>query len=185
MRHSQMQREHRTHTETTTDTRAWELAFGVVPLEAVESPILQEGIAYWSKLRDGRKFPARKDVTARGLKTILRNTVLLRVIDGGRDYEYRVVGDAFLLAHHFFPQGHLWSEVRAVAPDYAAAVKPAYDMVVETPEPHARSGWTEKSERNPEPIFAEAVYLPIGPDERTVDHILALAAYVRGIHVDK
>ena len=175
----------RTNAAEPNQIRAWELAFGSIPLEDVESEVLRQGIAYWRELCDGRPLPARSDITARGLRSILRNSVLLRVIDGGSDYEYRIVGDAFLQAHHFFPQGRNWSEVQAVAPDYAAAVKPAYDQTVATAKPHARCGWTVRSERNPEPIYTEAVYLPLGPVERTVDHILVVAAYIRRLHIDK
>ena len=180
-----MQSEDSTNAAEPNQIRAWERAFGSIPLDDVESDVVRQGVALWRRLCDGRPFPARVDITARGLGGILRNTVLLRVIDGGADYEYRIVGDAFLQAHHFFPQGRNWSEVQAVAPDYAAAVKPAYDETVATLKPHARCGWTVRSERNPEPVYTEAVYLPLGPDEHTVDHILALAAYVRRLQIDK
>ncbi|HEY0283701.1 MAG TPA: PAS domain-containing protein, partial [Rhizomicrobium sp.] len=79
--------------------------------EEVDSPILKHGFAYWKDLRAGREFPARSDITPRGLGSLLRNALLLRVIDRGEDYEYRIVGDAHVLAHGVSVQGKLWSQV--------------------------------------------------------------------------
>src|SRR5262249_55294607 len=66
-------------------------ASGIIPLDAIDNPILQQGLAYWHRLRGQRPYPARADLMPRDLSPLLRHVVLLRVLDGGGDYEYRIV----------------------------------------------------------------------------------------------
>jgi hypothetical protein len=162
-----------------------ELAYSSIPLPEVDNAILQQGLVYWRALAGDRSFPTRGDITPRGLVGLLRNTKLLRVIDGGKDYEFRIAGDAFVLAHGVSFQGKYQSEVAALLPSYAAAVKVVYDRVVATAEPLAMRGWIARGVRKAEHIYAEGVYLPLGPDEKTVDHILAFAVYVPRDRLEK
>ncbi len=148
-----------------------------IPLAEVDSAILLDGIALWRSLSKGRPFPSRADITPRTLKTLLRNTSLVRVIDGGRDYEYRIVGDAFVLAHGGSFQGKRWSETVGVAPGYHDYVKPVFDQVVREAEPVATRGWIDRGTGTTGYIYSEYVFLPLG--ETVVDHILVFAVYIR------
>jgi hypothetical protein len=150
---------------------------GRIALNEIDSPVLQQGIAYWRSLCAGRNFPARGDVTPRGLSSLLRNTTLLRVVDGGADYDYRIVGDAYVMAHGMSFQGKLWSETDKLSPGYHAMIKSIYDRVVRKKEPVALRGWIERSRQQCEPIYSEYVFLPLGTDGATVDHILVFAVY--------
>jgi hypothetical protein len=149
-----------------------------VALSEVDSPILLSGIALWRGLCGERKFPERNDVTPRALKALLRYTTLLRVIDGGKDYEYRIVGDAYVMAHGVSFQGKLWSETAGVSPGYHARIKPVYDRVVREGEPLATRGWIERGNGSAGQIYCEYVFLPLGSEEEGVDHILVFAVYV-------
>jgi hypothetical protein len=155
-----------------------------IPLEEIDSPILLQGIAYWRRLRGEQPFPARADVTPRGLGNLLRNTTLLRVVDGGKDYEYRIVGDAYVMAHGTTFQGLCWSEIGKLSPGYHSMIKWTYDRVVRTAEPVAMRGWIERGGHSNEYIYSEYVFLPLG-DSKTVDHILIFAVYVPRGTVDK
>jgi hypothetical protein len=147
-----------------------------IALSEINSPILQDGIALWRRLCGGRKYPAREDVTPRLLKGLLRNTTLLRVINGGRDYEYRIVGDAFVQAHGRSYQGMLWSETAALSRGYHDRIKPVYDHVVQAGEPLATRGWIERGDGSSENIYSEYAFLPLG--KTAVDHILIFAVYL-------
>jgi len=149
-----------------------------IALNDIENPIVRQGIVYWAGLCRGRRYPARSDVTPRGLKGMLRNTTLLKVVDGGRDYEYRIIGDAYVMAHGRSYQGLKWSETARFSPGYHASIKPVYDSVVRTGEPMATRGWIEKGNRAREHVYCEYVFLPLGSEERGVDHILVFAVYV-------
>jgi hypothetical protein len=152
--------------------------FGRIAINEIESPLLVQAVAYWKRLAAGRVFPARSDVTPRSLGPLLRYTTLLRVVDGGSDYEYRIVGDAFVLAHGVSFQGRRWSEVGRLSPRFHRMIKPVYDSVVETREPLATRGWIERSAGTDEYIYCEYIYLPLGAAPSAVDHILIFAVYI-------
>jgi hypothetical protein len=149
-----------------------------IALCEIDSTILLQGVAYWRGLCRERKFPSRNDVTPRGLAGLLRYTTLLRVIDGGKDYEFRIVGDAYVMAHGTSFQGKRWSETDKIARGYHAMIKSAYDRVVRKGEPVAMRGWIERGGRSSELIYSEYLFLPLGEDDTTVDHILVFAVYV-------
>ena len=149
-----------------------------IALAEIDSTILLQGIAYWRGLCRERKFPARADVTPRGLAGLLRYTTLLRVIDGGKDYEYRIVGDAYVMAHGTSFQGKRWSDTDKLSPGYHAAIKSTYDRVVRKGEPVAMRGWIERGGKNSGLVYSEYLFLPLGESDQTVDHILVFAVYV-------
>ncbi len=149
-----------------------------IPLGEIDSQILVQAVAYWRRLAAGRKFPARSDVTPRGLRNLLRYTTLIRVVDGGKDYEYRIVGDAYVMAHGVSFQGRLWSEIEQQSPRFHRMIKPVYDFVVKTGEPAATRGWIERGAGANEHIYSEYVYLPLGRDQSAVDYILIFAVYI-------
>jgi hypothetical protein len=148
-----------------------------IALEAVDNSILLDGITLWRSLCRGQKFPSRNDVTPRALKGLLRNTTLVKVIDGGKDYEYRIVGDAYVLAHGTSFQGRLWSDTAKFSPGYKSYIKPIYDKVVREAQPVATRGWIERGVGSTGRVFCEYVFLPLG--ETDVDHILIFAVYLR------
>jgi hypothetical protein len=149
-----------------------------IALGEIDSTILLQGAAYWRGLCRERRFPARRDVTPRGLASLLRYTTLLRVMDGGEDYEYRIVGDAYVLAHGVSFQGKRWSETDKVSPGYHAMIKSTYDRVVRKGEPVAMRGWIERGAKKSELVYCEYLFLPLGDSDKTVDHILVFAVYV-------
>jgi len=149
-----------------------------IALEEIDSTVLLQGFAYWRGLCRTRKFPSRHDVAPRGLAGLLRHTTLLRVIDGGVDYEFRVVGDAYVMAHGTSFQGMCWSETERLSPGFHAMIKSTYDRVVRKGEPVATRGWIDRGGRGSELIYSEYLFLPLGEDDATVDHILVFAVYV-------
>lgn len=151
---------------------------GPIDVDLVESAIVRAGVAYWKRLAGGRRFPDRNDVTPRDIRGLLRNVVLLRVIDSGRDYEYRIVGDAHVTAHGFCMQGKTLSQMDDYAPGYSAILKPLYDNPVRRRTPLALRGWLSMGEDGAEFVYSESVFLPLGPDDETVDHVLNFSVYV-------
>jgi hypothetical protein len=150
---------------------------GPIALELVESEIVRAGVAYWKRCAAGRKYPDRGDISPREIRGLLRNVVLLRVIDSGRDYEYRIVGDAHVIAHGFSMQGKNLSRMDDHAPGYGAILKQLYDYPVRRGTPLALRGWLSMGEEGAEFVFSESVFLPLGPDDETVDHVLNFSVY--------
>jgi len=113
------------------------------------------------------------------MRDLLRNVVLLRVIDCGRDYEYRIVGDAHVLAHGFSMHGKNLSQMDGHAPGYGAILKQLYDYPVRRGTPLALRGWLSMGEDDrAEFVYSESVFLPLGPDDDTVDHVLNFSVYL-------
>ena len=151
---------------------------GPISVDLVESEIVRAGVAYWRRLCHGRKYPDRNEITPRDIRGLLRNTVLLRVVDGGRDYEYRIVGDAHVMAHGFCMQGKNLTHLDDYAPGYGAILKPLYDSPVRRGTPLALRGWLSIGADGSEFLYSESVFLPLGPNEETVDHVLNFSVYV-------
>jgi hypothetical protein len=151
---------------------------GPIALELVESEIVRAGVAYWKRCAAGRKYPDRTELFPQDIRGLLRNVVLLRVIDSGRDYEYRIVGDAHVIAHGFCMQGKNLSQMDDHAPGYGAILKQLYDYPVSRCAPLALRGWLAMGEEGSEFLYSESVFLPLGPNGEMVDHVLNFSVYV-------
>jgi hypothetical protein len=153
-----------------------ESASGIIALDAVESPILQQAIAYWRRLKRERTYPSRQEMTPRELAPLLRHVALIRLLDDG-DYEYRIVGDAHVQSHGFSMQGRKVSEIDRYSPGYGPVLKSLYDRAVRRRDVYAFRGWMERGEQNKQYIYSESVFMPLGPDEATIDHVLNFSVY--------
>ncbi len=150
-------------------------ASGVIALDAIESPIVRQGVDYWNKLRGTRRYPSRQEMMPRELTPLLRNLALIRIVDG--DYEYRIVGDAHVISHGFSMQGLRVSDVDKFSPGYGPVLKSLYDRAVRRREVYAFRGWMERGEQHKQYIYSESVFMPLGPDEATIDHVLNFSVY--------
>lgn len=147
------------------------------PVEAAESAIIHEGVSFWHSLRGGRRFPGRDRVTLRGLRGLAKYTTLLRVIEGGQDYEFRLVGDVPVAAVGQNFQGRRLSEPDVFAVMAANFRHLFYDTVVRSGEP-----WVFKSRMIDHvvlklPVHSETVYLPLGAVDEEVDHLLGFTVF--------
>lgn len=155
-----------------------ENASGLIALEAVDNPILVQALEYWNRLKGGRAFPARGDLMPRDLAPLLRHVCLMRVLEDGADYEYRIVGDAHVISHGFSMQGMRVSDIDRYSPGYGPVLKTLYDRAVRRRTCYAFRGWLERGERNKQQyIYSESVFMPMGPDDATIDHVLNVAVY--------
>lgn len=156
----------------------------VVPLTNLDNATLTEALSVWRGLSGDRCYPARADISPRILKPILRNTTLVRVLDAGSDYEFRIVGDAYVMAHGVSFQGKRWSEISAIAPGFQKTIKPVYDRVVREREALAIRGWIERGNGSNGHVFCEYLCLPLGECKEAVDHILTIGVYIRQGGID-
>ena|ERR1700760_50074 len=154
-----------------------ESASGIIALDAIESPIVRQGLEYWLRLKGTRDWPARTDMSPRDMAPLLRNIVLLRRTDDG-DFEFRIVGDAHVIGHGFSMQGHKVSEIDKVSPGYGAVLKRLYGHAVHRQAPFAFRGWMERGGKIKQYIYSESVFMPMGPDTHTIDHVLNFSVYI-------
>lgn len=147
------------------------------PVGEAESRTIKRAVAYWDDLRAGRRFPARSQVTLRGLGRLAKNAALVRVIDGGADYEFRFVGHEPTAAIGINLQGRRMSEPQVESVMSANFRRRLYDHVVRTAMP-----WLFKSRMVNHiglrlPVCSETAFLPLGAEEHTVDHLLGFTVF--------
>lgn len=147
------------------------------PLEEAESRVILSGIEYWRGLRGSRPFPDRSQVTLRGLGRLAKHTVLVRVIDGGADYEFRFVGSEPVAAVGENFQGRRMSEPDVDLVMHANYRRLLYDEVVRTKQP-----WLFKCRLVDHvslnlPVSSETAFLPLGCTDDIVDHLLGFTVF--------
>lgn len=150
----------------------------VASLDELDNAIVRTGANYWRMLRGERKIPARRDLSPRELRAILRHVVLLKVIDGGRDFEYRITGDAHVQAYGLNFNNMRLSMIEAASPDFGKMMRGLYEHVRVTADPFAVRGWVGREVKDARFVYFESVFLPLGDDGETVDHIACVSVYV-------
>ncbi|MDE2182407.1 MAG: PAS domain-containing protein [Alphaproteobacteria bacterium] len=145
--------------------------FEIIRLDEVDDPLLGEGIAYWRSLRGARAFPAREQIDPRALARLLSRTVLIKVLDGGHDFQYVIVGDEISRAYSTPLVRRRISDIVKDMPNTIGFWALVYRDVCREPRPCAvrlRGG------HDGETRFSEGtvVLLPLGPSDDVVDHMI-------------
>jgi hypothetical protein len=153
-------------------------AVHAVTLDELESPIVKLAADYWRSLRNGRRFPARGDLHPRDMAGILRDMALVKIISGGADYEYRIVGDAQAQAYAVPLQGRRISEISVTAPWFSHIVTNVYEHVRRSGEPLAIRGRIGREFPEAKFVYHESVFLPLGVNDDAVDHLLIVSTNV-------
>ena len=153
-------------------------AVHTVALDELDSPVLKLAADYWRSLRGGRRFPAREDLRPRDMTGFLRDMALVKVIDGGADYEFRIVGDAQAQAYSIPLQGRRISEISVTAPWFTQIATITYDYVRRSGEPLALRGGIGREFPEAKFVYNENVFLPLGASNDAVDHLLIVSTNV-------
>ncbi len=152
-------------------------AFDWLTLDQLESAPLKLAVAYWRSIRGHRLFPARNDVKPRDLAGLLPYLALVKVIDGGRDFEHRVVGDAQVRAFRVPVQNRRLSEIAHDAPGIIAASLPMYQKVAQSRAPLAWRGRMGYDAVDVAFKEVEGVMLPLGETDDVVDHVATFCTH--------
>ena len=103
---------------------------------------------------------------------MLRNVIWVRVLDGGADYEFRVVGDAVVQGFDENFAGRRLSEIIVHAPKFGTGLRMLYEFVRTSGQPIGYRGWAGRDLSGAQFAYHENAVLPFGPDEDSVDHLL-------------
>lgn len=145
--------------------------FEAIALEALSKPLVIQGLAYWRSLCGTRTFPAREQLSPREILRLLTNTILLKVIDGGNDFEFAVVGDEVTRAYRTKLIHRRLSEIAKDIPNAATFWGGVYRDIIQNRKPWAVR-FSSGSDGEARFSNAEAVLLPLGPRDDVVDHII-------------
>jgi hypothetical protein len=147
-----------------------------IALPNIENPLVQKALSIWENARGVRTMPSRADMSPRVMSGLLRNTVLVRVIGAGDEFEFRIVGDAIVQAQGASLQGMTMAQIDLVLPGYGAILHNAYLNTWRKRAPFAYSGWYVR-EADGRSMFHESLVMPLGDDGKTVDHVLVVGVY--------
>jgi PAS domain len=150
----------------------------ILTLDEAESATVRQVAEYWRSLKAARRFPSRADLAPRDLKRLLRHISLLRVVEGGTDYEFRILGDVQVQAYGETFVNMKLSEVAVRHPRFAAGLKIFYDGVRMGRDAFGYRGWIGRDMPDTKYGYHEIAFFPLGPSEDVVDHILVAGVYV-------
>jgi hypothetical protein len=145
-----------------------------IALEAISHPMVRQGYAYWNEKRKERPFPERAEIAPREIRNLLPNIILVRVIDGGADYEFKIVGQANVIAHGFNVTNARVDALDRQVDGYARLMRQIFGRVL-TGVPFASRGALKHINRAYRRY--ESLYLPLGAGVGHVDHIFTVAGY--------
>lgn len=155
----------------------------ILSIDEIESEAVRSVAELWRSLRGERRFPARDALAPRTLKRLVRHVMLLRVIEGGADYEYRIVGDVQVQAFGTSFLGMKLSEVAREYPKFAEGQKIFYDGARMGRDPFGYRGWIGKDMPDTRYSYHEIAFFPLGPSDDIVDHVLVAGVYVLRGHL--
>jgi hypothetical protein len=150
-----------------------------IGLHEIRNAYLRKGFDLWSSKKGPHRLAARSDVSPREMADFLRNIVLVRVLDQGREFQFRIVGDAIVVVQGESFQGMTTAEIDQAMPGYGKVLRRAYRRVCAAGEPIAFRGCTGNTLTN-KTFLHESLLLPLGADRQTVDHILVIGVYAYG-----
>lgn len=150
----------------------------IISIDDAKNPHVRKGADYWRSLCGQRRFPARSDLTLRGMAAVLSHTVILRVIDDGADYEYRYVGDAQRQAYRVPFRGIRVTQIEAALPHLGAVLRYVYEQARSTGVPFAVRGKVNHEPPRARFLYHETVFLPLGASDAAVDHLLIVGVQV-------
>lgn len=150
-------------------------SYQIIGLDDLRYEPVREGLAYWQSLRGTRAFPAREQIEPRAIARLLTNTIVIKVIGGGTDFEFLTVGDEVMRAYRTSLIHRRLSDIAVDMPNSAAWWGYVYQDIF-----HHRKPWAVRygAGFDGEAKFsdAEAVVLPLGATDAVVDHILTFGA---------
>lgn len=144
----------------------------VIEPEALRRPKTQLGYRYWRSLCGTRRFPARDEINPRDIAAALTNMILVKAIDGGADFQFRIVGDHAGRGYRADLNNRTFSSMEDELPRAVANWYRVYRGIVDTGRPLAVDIVTGIDAPYVNFTEAEAVFLPLGPSDGTVDHVL-------------
>lgn len=154
-----------------------------IDLDSLRSEPLREGARWWRKARGSRPFPAREELKPRQISGLLPYMSLLKVIEGGADFEHRIVGDVMVQAFNVPLQHRRFSDIAPEAPEFIERCFGIFRLVVRSGAPLA---WRAVENEETAPLVfrqAEVVLLPLG--HKTVDHLLGFYAHASNAQPSK
>jgi len=147
--------------DTTLITADWDM-------DKLREPVLRDLHAYWNSRRGERPMPARADIDVVEIPTLLPFVFLVDVLDGPRDFRFRLAGTHF---RETTGQAVTGQRIAAVFPEqFGDEVRRIWSKVVEERRPVLGRGDLWISGR--EYVKWEGMVLPLASDDHAINMLL-------------
>lgn len=145
-----------------------------ISVDDATDPFIKKGVAYWRSLCGKRRFPSRGDLVLRAMAPFISHVAILRVIDGGQDYQFGFAGDAQVSAFKVPFKDIRVSQIEIAAPHFGKLLRAAYDEAYRAAVPLAIRGRVDLGTDVTTPHYHETAFLPLGETDDAVDHLLLI-----------
>jgi hypothetical protein len=136
------------------------------------APPLDRALAYWQSKRGARTMPSRQDLDPVEMVSFLPNVVLIDVLDGGRDFRYRLIGTNVDDLLQESCTGRSLSEF----PERDAAIRESCGRAFATGQPVSRSlAYRGPGEHH---VEIQQITLPLSADGRSVNTLMVVITHL-------
>lgn len=150
---------------------------GEIDPSQVQNTLLRKALELWEDLRGDRLYPSRQQLSPRALGPLLRHAILIKVLDGGAEFQIRIIGDAIAAVQNIQMQGLTTAELDQILPGYGSMVRTAYVRAFDEKLPQAYSGPILR-EADQRTFNRELLLLPLGETDDAVDHLITFVVYM-------
>jgi hypothetical protein len=151
-------------------------------LDEISSQILRRGLEYWTSLSADGKFPSRSDISPRPIAPILSNTLIIKVLGNGQEFQIVIAGEALRAYYGAWVLHATTADADRYMPGFGRLIWKACRTVRDSGEPLALRGVIASDlpagRGLGKVVRYECVYLPLGSDPTNIDHILAVSDFV-------
>ncbi|MBS0274261.1 MAG: PAS domain-containing protein [Proteobacteria bacterium] len=145
-----------------------------ISVDDLKQAYTRDAHAAWHGARGTRRMPSRADMTPRVMRKFLSYVALAELVDGGKDFRFRVVGDGIAHKQKLLLIGKTLADVDHLVPDFGTFLRNLYLRTVRQRDALAYRGtYVRTADRHP--FTYEAVILPLGDDGETPDHVLVVS----------
>ncbi|MEQ9334765.1 PAS domain-containing protein [Thalassobaculum sp.] len=131
--------------------------------------------AYWIARAAGRRMPCFEDIDPVDLPWALSRLFVVRAMDGGADFEYRLAGQEIYERHGGSIVGKRAGDL--FRPAGAAAILARWRRVVT--EPAACYTYAQHPTNAGQRMPGYRVVLPVGPADGPADHMVGMTVYAK------
>jgi hypothetical protein len=140
----------------------------------LEAQPVRDAVERWQALKGTRPYPqAPHEVMA----PVAPNTILIKVIGDGEDYQYLRVGEALLAGFGEDFSGQRLSQIEVTSPRFGIGLRMLYEMVRASGEPLCYRGWVGLDMPGAQFVYYESAVLPFGQTSR-VEEMLVISMLV-------
>ncbi len=148
----------------------------VITVERPRSAEIQAFAAFWEKKRAARRAPPRSAIDPAEIVDHLPHILLLDVLDGGRDFRFRLVGTAVVRATGRDVTGRTFSDVYKIGSPAFTTMRSIHHRVVAECHPifvRCDVFWLPQDD----PREFEGGFFPLSRDGETVDMQICRVEY--------